>query len=416
MDGKLYSRHAEQSLRHALEMAPVVLIHGPRQCGKTTLARMLGKELGHQYFSFDRPHDLEFAEDDPEGFVNALPEKVILDEIQRVPELFSVIKMEVDRLDIPGRFILAGSANVMSLPKLSDSLAGRMTDLRLHPLSQAELSRRPSHFINNLFAGTFDHWAWPDSDSQIAQRIVAGGYPRALQKPDEKSSRGWYLQYIQRIIQRDVRELARIRSSDIFRSLLKNVANQTAQLLNINKLSSSLNIDRSTATHHVTLLEQMFLIERLNVWHGNMARRLTKTPKMHLCDTGIACALLGLDTKRLQERPRHYGFLLETFVFQELLRQSEGPGEEEFSFYRDRDQAEVDIVIQRGWDEIIGVEVKASSIVREADFRSLKKLRNKLGSRFKRGVILHDSEYPRDFGDRLFSVPIRMLWESSDAS
>lgn len=410
MTPELYPRHAEASLRRLLEISPVVLIHGPRQCGKTTLARIVGDSQGYEYLSFDDPDILAYATDDPVDFARTLPERCILDEVQKVPKLFSCIKMEVDRERTPGRFILTGSANVFLLPTLSDSLAGRIMMLRLHPLSQAELARQTPGFLDSLFSGTHESWKPTGSDTRIRTQILSGGYPPALALQGEESQASWYRNHIQSIIHRDVRDLARIRSLGVFSKLLANTAAQTAELFNMNRLAAPLEISQPTVRNHVVLLEQMFLLERLYPWCDLHPRRLIKTPKIHLCDTGIAYALLGLDSAKLRTRRSLYGHLLETFVFQEIRRQGDGSETESFYFYRNKNEAEVDIVIQRGHDQLAGVEVKAAGVIGQSDFRGLKALRADLGSRFVAGVVLYNGEFVRAFGDRLFAAPVTMLW------
>lgn len=412
MGQKLYPRSAEALLRRALNIAPVVLIHGPRQCGKTTLAKMVGESQDFQYYSFDDPFMLEHASTDPKDFMRTLPERCILDEVQRVPGLFSSLKMEIDRERAPGRFIMTGSSNVMLLPKLSDSLAGRMVNLRLHPLSQAELSQQSSSFLDCLFTKAFEAWRPSGQDPQIHQRILAGGYPSALECRDEEARFLWYRNHIDSIIQRDVQDLAQLRSLEIFSKLLALTAAQTAGLYNMNKLATQLEISQPTAQHHVILLEQMFLLERLYPWRDNHPRQLIKTPKMHFCDTGIACTLLGLDSTKLQTRRPQFGHLWETFVFQELRRQSDGSRRDTFNFFRNRAKVEVDVVIQRGPTEACGVEIKASSMIDKADLRGLKVLRGALGEHFVAGVVLYDGELVRRFDDQLFAVPVKMLWEA----
>ncbi len=374
LEPALYPRLAEPQLEEALDDSPVVLIHGPRQCGKTTLAQAVGARRGYAYFSFDDEVLRAAALADPAGFVGDLPERVVLDEIQRVPSLFAALKLAVDRRRTPGRFLLTGSANVLLLPQLADSLAGRMAILRLHPLAQCELARRPARRRN-----------------------------------------AWYRDYLEALVQRDVRELARIGSLDVLPRLLAAGAAQTAQLLNVSSLAAPFQLTRPTIADYVTLLERVFLLERLPPWHSNRLSRLVKTPKLHLGDTGLACALLGLDGDALRADRSTLGHLLETFVFQELRRQAGAAAEpHEFFHFRDKDAAEVDIVIERGARQLVGVEVKASATVTGADFRGLRKLQQAAGKRFACGVVLYDGEASgASFGDRLYAVAIRSLWEPS---
>ena len=408
----LYPRFAELRLAEALTDSPVVLIHGPRQCGKTTLALRTGERAGYAYFNFDDPVALAAATEDPVGFVADLPEHTILDEVQRAPALFTALKSAVDRRRTPGRFLLTGSANVLLVPRLADSLAGRIELLRLHPLAQAELAGKPPEFLDALLGGTFKTRTWPRLGKELAGRIVAGGYPPALARSSPGRRATWYRDYIETLVQRDVRDLARIGSLDALPRLLALAAGQTARLVNITDLSSPFQLSRPTIRDYVTLLERVFLLEMLPPWHSNQLSRLIKTPKLHLGDTGLVCSLLGLDAASLAADRGLLGQVLETFVFQELRRQASWRDDSiRFFHFRDKDGAEVDIVLERGAREVAGVEVKAGATVTASDFRSLRKLRDAVGTRFLGGVVLYDGETSAPFGDGLFAVPIRCLWE-----
>ena len=440
---RLYPRYAERPLAEALEDSPVVLIHGPRQCGKTTLAQIVcapdaltwrgeilqrrgqpltavtSKSRGYEYLSFDDEVVRGGAEADPMGFVADLPERVILDEVQRAPALFSALKMEVDRRRLPGRFVLAGSTNVLLVPNLSDSLAGRMQVVRLHPLAQCELAAthplmagRSDGFLDALFGGGFRMRRTERLGGQLAERIVAGGYPAALARPTARRRTNWYRDYVDALVQRDVRDLSRIRALNLLPRILALAARQSARLLNISELASPFQVSRPTIEEYVALLERIFLLERLPPWHSNRLSRLVKTPKLHMSDTGLACALLGVDATSLANDRELLGQLVETFAYQELRRQAswhETPCG--FFHYRDKDKVEVDIVIERG-TSIAGVEIKAGATVRESDFRGLRKLSKAVGDRFAGGAVLYDGETCVSFGERLYAVPLRLLWET----
>jgi len=407
-DQALITRFVRPRLLEALADTPVVLVHGPRQCGKTTLAQTL---RGYAYITFDDAVQLAAAKADPVGFVADLPERVILDEVQRVPELFASLKAAVDRDRRPGRYVLTGSANVLLAPKLSDSLAGRMELLRLHPLAQCELAGIKSGFIEALFSGGFKARAHGRLGAELAERIVAGGYPAALARSAGRRRREWYRAYLETLVQRDVRELARISSLDALPRLLQLAAGQTARLLNVSELAAPFQLSRPTIRDYVTLLERIFLIELLPPWHSNRLSRLVKTPKLHLGDTGLASSLLGLDAGTLAKDRPLLGQLLETFVLQELRRQASWQ-EEAIGFYhfRDKDGYEVDIVLEREGQTVAGVEVKAAATVTDADFRGLRKLREASGGRFSSGVVLYDGESSVRFAGDLFAVPIKALW------
>jgi hypothetical protein len=410
---EVYPRFAEPRLLEALADTPVVLIHGPRQAGKTTLAQTVGEPRGYTYISLDDQVARNAADYDPVGFVADLPERATLDEVQRVPTLFTALKTAVDRDRVPGRFILTGSTNVLLVPDLADSLAGRMEILRLYPLSQSELARRPSGFLEALFAGNFKVGSEERLGSELAERIAAGGYPAALERTSARRRMAWYREYVDALVQRDVRDLARISSLDVLPRLLSLAASQTARLLNVSDLAAPFQLSRNTIGDYVTLLEQVFLLERLPPWHSNRLTRLVKAPKLHIGDTGLACALLGVDSKSLLADRPLLGQLLESFVFQELRRQASWHLDPlNLYHYRDRDGIEVDLVIEHGAQAVAAVEVKAAATVTQGDFRGLRKLRDAVGERFKCGVVLYDGETTAGFGDRLFVVPIRGLWES----
>lgn len=411
-DPDLYPRFTETRLSEALADSPAVLIHGPRQCGKTTLAQSVGERAGYTYMTFDDELVRQAAVTDPVGFVADLPQRVILDEVQHVPQLFTTLKSAIDRARAPGRFMLTGSTNILLLPKLADSLAGRMDVLRLHPLAQCELANYPSTFLNRLFGGGFKIRRWERLGEALAGRIVSGGYPAALARPSDRRRTNWYRDYIDALVQRDVRDLSRIASLDILPRLLGAAAGQTARLMNITDLSSPFQVSRPTIREYVTLLARLFLLEELPPWHSNRLSRLVKTPKLHIGDTGLGCALLGVNVATLKADRALLGQLLETFVFQELRRQASWHDNAmTFFHFRDRDGLEVDIVIEMGAARLAGVEVKASATVTNADFRGLRKLKEAAGKRFAGGIVLYDGETSAGFGDGMYAVPIRALWE-----
>ncbi len=410
-ESPLYSRFLLPRLAEALTDTPVVLLHGPRQCGKTTLARQIGDTAGYAYLSFDDDVWRASAQTDPVGFVADLPDKVILDEVQRVPELFTSLKAAVDRDRRPGRFILTGSANVLLVPKLADSLAGRMEILRLHPLSQTELTGRSSGFLPALFGAGLKSGDGRRLGQELAERVAAGGYPAALARVTPRRRAVWYRDYADTLIQRDVRDLSRISALDALPRLLALAVGQTARLLNVADLAAPFQLSRPTIRDYITLLQRLFLLEELPPWHNNRLSRLIKTPKLHLGDTGLACALLGVDAEALWKDRTLLGQLLETFIYQELRRQA-GWQEQPvvFHHFRDKDGAEVDMVLEQG-GQIAGIEIKAAATVTGADFKGLRKLKDATGNRFVAGVLLYDGEVLAPFGDGLVAVPLSLLWE-----
>ena len=415
-ENALYPRLALARLETVLADTPVVLIHGPRQCGKSTLARTAAAQHGHTYFTFDDPELLRTAREDPAGFCAELPEKTILDEVQRVPELFMSIKALVDRDRRPGRMILTGSANVLLMPRLSDSLAGRMETVRLSPLAQREIERSVSGagFLDRLFANRWGISRGRRVGIELVERMLAGGFPAALARPDPARRREWQLAYVDGVTQREILELTSVRSLQTVPRLMELAASQTARLFNASELAAPFELSRPTVLEHLALLERLFLIDLLPPWSDNRLSRLVKTPKLHLADTGLAGALLGVDVQSLFANRGLLGQLLETFVYQELRRQGPSPeASYRFFHYRDKDQVEVDVLVERNGRDLAGVEVKASSTPSAADFRGLRRIQAAAGDRFKAGIVLYDGESALPFGDRMHAVPFAALWQNA---
>jgi len=413
MDKFLFQRFSEATLLETLKDTPAVLIHGSRQCGKTTLAQSVGEQLGYHYITFDDDNQLQSAKIDPVGFIQNLPEFTILDEVQRSPEIFTSIKASIDQNRKPGRFILTGSANVLLLPQLADSLAGRMEIIHLRPLAQTEIAGEKPTFLKHLFEANLGKTVkcngYKRLSESLPELIVMGGYPAAITRTDVKRRNAWYRNFIKTIIQRDVQDIANIRNLDLLPKLLSLAAGQTARLFNSSDLASPFAISRPTIREYLILLEQIFLIEQLQPWHSNRLSRLIKTPKLHLTDTGLACSLIGVNSQTLWQDKALLGQLLETFIYQELCKHADWHEEElKFYHYRNKDKVEVDIIIEQGL-QLAGIEIKASATVTKNDFKGLKKLKEACKKQFVAGVVFYDGEAILPFGERLFAVPISLL-------
>ncbi len=399
-----------KNLKTALADTPAVLIHGARQSGKTTLAKMLGDE--YTYYTFDDETTLTAARLDPIGFVNRLPGKCILDEVQILPEIFRTLKKAIDEKREPGRFVLTGSANLMLLPQVSDSLAGRIEILRLYPLSQVEIESSGMNAISQMFGGEF-----PSGDTKIEyermiDRVIRGGYPEPLNRIDITRNRTWYRNYTTTIIERDLQDIVRIHNIESMPKLLKMLANQTAQLINVSEIAPAFQISKPTLKHYTELLNRIFMVEYLQPFFRNRIKRLVKTPKVHLTDTGLACSIMNVSADQLLNDPGKFGHILETFVYNELRRQSSWLSEEiEFFHFRDRDGYEVDLVLEDSNGRIVGVEVKASATIRENDFVGLKRLQRILGDQLSLGVVLYLGDRRLSLGSGLFASPVSSLWE-----
>ena len=413
MDTSLYERFSAARMGEALGDAPAVLIHGPRQCGKTTLALQAGGQRNYHYLSFDDDNQMQAAKSDPVGFVRNLPNKCILDEIQRVPELFTSLKVSVDKSKQPGRYILTGSTNVLLLPALADSLAGRMEIIRLRPLAQCEVAGEKPDFLARLFGGGLSALAkqrrFRRLGNSLIERICAGGYPAALRRGTARRRAPWYRDYIDTILQRDVRDIARVRQLNILPRLLELTAGQTARLFNAADLAAPFALSRPTIREYLTVLEQIFMIEQLQPWHSNRLSRLIKKPKLHLADTGLASVLLGVNGNALRQDRALLGQLLETWVYQELRKHADWHGSDlRFYHFRNKDMVEVDIVLEQG-RQLAGIEIKAAATVTAQDFKALKKLRDALGRRFAAGAVFYDGDGILPFGEKLHAVPLSLL-------
>ena len=409
---ELYPRPLSEAVKTALKDTPVVCLLGPRQCGKTTLVRSFAPEWS--YVSLDEEALLATARNDPAGFVASLPDPVILDEVQRAPALLRSIKAIVDHHRKPGRFLLTGSANLLLVPQLGDSLAGRMEIVQLHPLAESEKERKPGAFLRTLIAGHLkpgiegEKWEAPFA---LPARLVAGGYPEALKRNPERA-RQWHRQYLKSIIERDVQDIARIRDATEIARLLELLAHRNAELLNASNMANDLGLHRETAEHYLAVLERLFLIRRLPAWHNNEGKRLIKAPKIHLLDSGLAATLCGLQSTDWIARRDRFGHLLESFVVQQVIAQAGWTDPDlRFWHYRDKDQVEVDLVITRG-RETWGIEVKASSTLTPADGHGLRRLAEHCGRDFRTGVLFHSGTSTIPMSDsRFIAVPLSKLWE-----
>jgi predicted AAA+ superfamily ATPase len=406
-------RNIQDYVRRAMADTPVVLLNGARQTGKTTLAQKLATAPGVQYFTLDDAATLALAVGDPSGFIRNLTGPVVVDEIQRAPDLFPAIKLAVDKDRQPGRFLLTGSANVMTLPRLCESLAGRMEVIPLFPFSAGELAGQREGFVNRLFDGTLAKAKPIPAKDDLPARLVRGGYPEAVRRADDDRRGAWFASYISTILQRDVRDLARVDGLYALPNLLKLLAARTSGLLNLADVSRDAGLPHTTLTRYLALLETVFLVQRLPAWSPNLGKRLVKTSKLHLVDTGLACHLLGTDARRLNADRSLQGRMLETFVVGELRKQlSWADPRTALCHFRTAAGSEVDVVLEKADGRVAGVEVKASATVGTSDFSALQQLRDQLGAKFIAGIVLYTGDQWVPFGDKLWLAPLSALWSA----
>ena len=404
------SRHVQSKIAIALQDTRVVLIVGPRQAGKTTLAKLYATPE-RPYITLDDSATLLAARSDPTGFVRGLKQAVI-DEVQRAPDLLLAIKESVDKDQAPGRFLLTGSTNLMAMPLVADSLAGRLEVITLLPFAQAELAGTPGNLLDRLFDGAgLPAVHNPVVGDTLMERVLKGGYPEALRRPSASRRQAWLQDYVALILDRDVRDIAKIDQLDRLPRLLDVLAAHAGQLVNHSSYGAALGLSVPTAQKYVGILERLFLTRMLPPWSHNAISRLTKTPKLHFLDTGLLAALQGTDASQLQKDRTVVGPLLENFVVSEVLKLCTWSDKRlRVSHFRTKEQDEVDIVLEDRRGRVIGIEVKASATVRPTDLRGLRQLQAAVGDKFVQGLVLHDHDRITPFDEKLHAGPVSLLW------
>ncbi len=405
----MYERFVEHRVEEALSDTPVVLIVGPRRAGKTTLVRKM-EEAGRTYITLDDQTVLEAARSDPSGLIRGL-DRAIIDEIQRAPDLLLAIKKAVDDDYRPGRFLLTGSANVLTLPRVADSLAGRMETLRMLPLSRAEILGKPPTFLERLFAGKLEGDRQAVVGDDLVQLALLGGFPEAIARESERRRQDWARSYLTSVLTRDLRDIAEIEKLTELPKFVRLLAEHSAQLVNYSKLGSSINVSYKTGQRYVGLLEQVFLVASLQPWYTNALKRIVKTPKLHFLDSGLLATARGLTFERVKANRDMFGSLLESFVFSEVLKLMTASDLRLAPYhFRDQQMREVDIVLERDDGMIVGIEIKASASVKASDFGGLRTLADACKERFAYGVVLYDSSDLIPFSDKLAAAPLSCLW------
>ncbi|HVE63026.1 MAG TPA: ATP-binding protein [Mycobacteriales bacterium] len=410
--GRVLPRRAASIVADALADTRVVLVTGARQCGKSTLVRVLAKDRSAEWRNLDSAVTRQAAASDPTGFVD-FGELMVIDEIQRVPELLLAIKEQVDADPRPGRYLLTGSARVLGLRALPDTLPGRTETVELWPFSQGEIDGLQEGFVDAAFtdAGVLHHTS-AVSRGEYAERIVRGGFPGAVARANPARRERFFDSYVADLVARDVSQLSEIERPAQLCALLRLLAARSGQLLVGNALSNDLQVSARTVHRYLSLLEEVFLIKRIPAWSRNVSSRAVGTPKVSFVDSGVAGNLLDADARSLLRPGGPFGPLLEGFVLTELARQLTWSRRRvELSHYRTKDGTEVDAVLEDRQGRVVGIEVKASSTVRSDDFRGLRHLADRLDEDFVAGFVLYTGTQTLPFGPRLRAVPVSALWE-----
>jgi len=411
----MYRRFIEHRLRAALADTRVVLLNGARQTGKSTMAQAIADERHGQYLTLDDPAVAGLARSDPAALVQSAGDFLVIDEVQHAPELFPAIKMAVDRDKRPGRFLLTGSANIFLLPRLSESLAGRVEILPLQPLSQSEIEGCESRLVEALFSDK----PWPLATmavnrADVCRRIVSGGFPELVGRASPERRNAWFRSYITSLLQRDVRDLAHIEGLTDMPRLLTLLAARTAGLMNMSELSRSSGLAHTTLRRYLSLLQATFILQALPAWSPNLGKRLVRSPKTYLIDSGLAAHLRGDTDAKVLMRSDSLGPLLEAFVLQEIRKLIDfSPMDVAVFHFRTPSGREVDIVLEGPGQAIVGIEIKASASVASSDFSGLNALADTVGARFLRGVVFYMGNTLLPFGDKLNAVPISCLWAAN---
>lgn len=425
----MYERCIAQNLQDARADTPVVLLSGPRQAGKSTLARRAAQTpisapiriaippnlapvtaTVSRYVTLDDATTLAAMSEDTQGWLerNRSIDWTVIDEAQRLPELFLAIKREVDLDRRPNRYLLTGSANVMAIPRIAESLAGRVELLQMWPLSQAEIVGVETTFLREVFSERDVTWRGADTREQLIERALRGGYPDALARDSRTRRNAWFGSYITTVVRREIRSISNIENDGSILRILRALASRSGQPRNFQTLSRDTNLAASTIARHVELLKATFLVSEIPAWSGGVDGRIVRSPKFAINDSGLYAYLLNL-----APTDGHVGFLIEDFVATELIKLTsfEGLGAYTLLHFRTREQKEVDFVVEAADRRIVGIEVKSTSSVKAKDFEGLKALEEAAGDRFHRGIVLYNGKRCESFGPKRWAVPISALWQ-----
>lgn len=412
----LIPRNIEPEVRDILAASRAAAVLGPRQAGKSTLAKKLQRAgVVPYYYSLDDEETRKAALGDPDGFVADIEKPAVIDEVQRAPGLLLAIKQVLDSSGARGQFLITGSANVLASRAVADALPGRVEYVKLWPLSQGEIEGKRDAFIDRVLGADPPRLSGePKGRAAHAQRVVRGGFPDAFRRTDRQRGR-YFDSYVQAVVSRDLASVGRLRvDPELLARLLGLLAARSGALTASSRLAGELEVDGKTVKAHTAMLEGVFLVRRLRPWSRNIGSRHVKTPKLFLTDAGLLSGMLGIDASRYSavDQGELAGMLLETFVTMELAKQQTwAEARTELFFYRDAQQREVDIVIESAAGDVAGVEVKSTASVGRSDSLGLRFLRDKLGARFKAGVVLYTGSNTLQLDDRVWAVPLAGLWD-----
>lgn len=407
----MFKRHAEPLILDALQDTRVVMVLGARQVGKTTLTQEIAQgPHPARILSLDDQATRNAARNDPTAFIAALSGSTLIDEVQRVPDLLFAIKVAVDDDKTPGRFLLTGSANVLTAPKIFEALTGRIEVLNLWPLSQAEIERATVNFVDALFAARIPQLSGvPIGRQAFVDRVASGGYPEARLREGVRRER-WFENYLRTTFERDLRDVSEAHKLDEMPRLLRLLASQAANLFSAKRIGDKLGLDHKTVRGYVKLLETVYLVKEMPAWRPGIGSREIQSPKVYVPDSGLLAFLLGADENRIATDDQITGKILENFVAMEILKHVDWARTRVRQYHYRDGREEVDVVLETRSGDIAAVEVKAAATLDDTDYRPMEKLRDRRGKSFIAGVLLYSGAETLGIGDRLWAVPISSLW------
>ena len=407
---KRYLRWQKATIKQLLLERRVLLLSGPRQCGKTTLARELESDET-EYRTLDDGTLREAAENDPQGFIKRNAKTLIIDEVQRIPSLLPAIKKAVDEDTRSGQYLLTGSTDIQSLPTVRESLAGRIAKIRLRPLAQGEIERATPRFIDSAFKQSFSRNLTQYDRDAVIEIAFRGGFPEPMLLQDRGRKR-WHTDYVNAILERDLKEIARIHRKNAMRELVHTLAAWSGKFMDLAAIGSGLSIRRPTIETYINTLETLYLVERLYPWTKTDYARVGKQSRLFMVDSGLMTSLLSWKMDQVRLDSDRSGKLIETFTFNEIMAQVDvSDGRYELFHYRDREKREIDFLIEREDNALLGIEIKAGSAVEKKDFNHMRWFQKNLTkSQIFIGIILYTGEFPASFGNKLWAVPFGLLW------
>jgi predicted AAA+ superfamily ATPase len=407
----MFRRHAEPLILDALTDTRVVMVLGARQVGKTTLTKEIAAgPHPARVLSLDDQATRNAASNDPTSFIDGLSGPTLIDEVQHVPDLLFAIKASVDEDKTPGRFLLTGSANVLTAPKIFEALTGRIEVVNLWPLSQAEIEGTTTNFVDELFAARIPQISGaPVGRAAFVDRVAAGGYPEPRLRAGARRER-WFENYLRTTFERDLRDVSEAHKLDEMPRLLRLLGSQAANLFSAKKIGDKLGLDHKTVQGYVKLLETVYLVKEMPAWRPGIGSREIQSSKVYVPDSGLLSFLLGADEARIANDDQVTGKILENFVAMEIIKHVDWAQTRVRQYHYRDGREEVDVVLETRSGDIAAVEVKAAATIEAKDYRPMEKLRDRRGKSFIAGVVLYCGAETLALGNRIWAVPINMLW------